>query len=34
MLDLVCPKEKPCDSVPENQPAANDAVAPAKSTAQ
>lgn len=34
MLDLVCPKEKPCDSVPENQPAANDDAAPAKSTAQ
>ncbi|EKS7112224.1 alpha,alpha-trehalase [Enterobacter ludwigii] len=34
MLDLVCPKEKPCDSLPENQPVANDAVAPAKSTAQ
>lgn len=34
MLDLVCPKEKPCNSVPENQPAANDAVAPQKSAAQ
>ena len=34
MLDLVCPKEKPCDSVPENQPAANDDAAPAKSAAQ
>ncbi|MGT8856620.1 alpha,alpha-trehalase [Enterobacter sp. 186315] len=34
MLDLVCPKEKPCDSVPENPPAANDAVAPQKSAAQ
>lgn len=34
MLDLVCPKEKPCDSVPENRPAANDEVAPAKATAQ
>ncbi len=22
MLDLVYPKEKPCDSVPQNQPAA------------
>lgn len=34
MLDMVCPKEKPCDSVPENQPAANDDVAPAKQAAQ
>lgn len=34
MLDLVCPKEKPCDSVPENQPAANDEAAPVKATAQ
>ena len=34
MLDRVCPKEKPCDSVPENRPAANDEVAPAKATAQ
>ncbi|PAO06305.1 alpha,alpha-trehalase [Enterobacter cloacae] len=34
MLDLVCPKEKPCDSVPENRPAANDEVAPAKATVQ
>lgn len=34
MLDLVCPKEKPCDSVPENQPAANDDAAPAKSAVQ
>jgi alpha,alpha-trehalase len=34
MLDLVCPKEKPCDSVPENRPAANDEVAPVKATAQ
>jgi len=34
MLDLVCPKEKPCNSVPENPPAANDAVAPQKSAAQ
>ncbi|MGF3807732.1 alpha,alpha-trehalase [Enterobacter mori] len=34
MLDQVCPKEKPCDSVPENQPAANDDAAPAKSAAQ
>ena len=34
MLDLVCPKEKPCDSVPENQPAANDDAAPVKSAAQ
>lgn len=24
MLDLVCPKEKPCDSVPTARPAAND----------
>ena len=24
MLDLVCPKEKPCDSVPATRPAAND----------
>ena len=34
MLDMVCPKEKPCDSVPENQSAANDDVAPAKQAAQ
>lgn len=34
MLDLVCPKEKPCGSVPENQPAANDDAAPAKSAVQ
>lgn len=34
MLDRVCPKEKPCDSVPENRPAANDQVAPVKATAQ
>ncbi|EMN5548364.1 alpha,alpha-trehalase [Enterobacter cloacae] len=34
MLDLVCPKGKPCDSVPEHQPAANDEAAPVKSTAQ
>ena len=34
MLDLVCAKEKPCDSVPQNQPAANDEAAPVKSTAQ
>ncbi|SAE60354.1 trehalase [Enterobacter cloacae] len=34
MLDLVCPKEKPCDSVPEKQPAANDEAAPVKAAAQ
>jgi alpha,alpha-trehalase len=34
MLDLVCPKEKPCDSVPENRPAANDEAAPTKAAAQ
>ncbi|MFJ3345355.1 alpha,alpha-trehalase [Enterobacter bugandensis] len=34
MLDLVCPKEKPCDSVPENQPSANDEAAPVKAAAQ
>ena len=34
MLDMVCPREKPCDSVPENQSAANDDVAPAKQAAQ
>ena len=34
MLDRVCPKEKPCDSVPENRTAANDEVAPVKATAQ
>lgn len=34
MLDRVCPKEKPCDSVPENRPAANDEAVPVKSTAQ
>ena len=33
MLDLVCPKEKPCDSVPTTQPAANDDVAPARKSA-
>ncbi|GJL41133.1 TPA: alpha,alpha-trehalase [Enterobacter chengduensis] len=34
MLDRVCPKEKPCDSVPENRPAANDEATPVKATAQ
>ncbi|EMF5211486.1 alpha,alpha-trehalase [Enterobacter roggenkampii] len=34
MLDRVCPKEKPCDSVPENRPAANDEVAPVKASVQ
>ena len=34
MLDRVCPKEKPCDSVPENRPAANDEAAPVKAVAQ
>lgn len=34
MLDRVCPKEKPCDSVPENRPAANDGTAPVKAAAQ
>ena len=34
MLDRVCPKEKPCDSVPENRPAANDEVAPVKASTQ
>lgn len=34
MLDRVCPKEKPCDSVPENRPAANDEVAQVKASAQ
>ncbi|WP_320739709.1 alpha,alpha-trehalase [Enterobacter sp. 241F3] len=34
MLDRICPKEKPCDSVPENRPAANDEAAPVKATAQ
>ncbi|HHP2605843.1 TPA: alpha,alpha-trehalase [Enterobacter roggenkampii] len=34
MLNRVCPKEKPCDSVPENRPAANDEVAPVKASAQ
>ncbi|HCK7282990.1 TPA: alpha,alpha-trehalase [Enterobacter roggenkampii] len=34
MLDRVCPKEKPCDSVPENRPAANDEVAPVNAPAQ
>ncbi|ENK7138128.1 alpha,alpha-trehalase [Enterobacter roggenkampii] len=34
MLDRVCPKEKSCDSVPENRPAANDEVAPVKASAQ
>ncbi|HHA2300142.1 TPA: alpha,alpha-trehalase [Enterobacter asburiae] len=34
MLDRVCPKTKPCDSVPENQPAANDEAAPVKAAAQ
>lgn len=34
MLDLVCPKEKPCDTVPENQPAASHGAVPEKSVAQ
>ena len=34
MLDRVCPKAKPCDSVPENRPAANDEVAPVKASAR
>ncbi|MEQ0828066.1 alpha,alpha-trehalase [Enterobacter dykesii] len=34
MLDRVCPKAKPCDSVPENQPAANEEAAPVKAAAQ
>ena len=34
MLDRVCPKEKPCDSVPENRPAANDEVGPVNASAQ
>ncbi|ELP5713689.1 alpha,alpha-trehalase [Enterobacter asburiae] len=34
MLDRVCPKAKQCDSVPENQPAANDEAAPVKAAAQ
>ncbi|XGI80970.1 alpha,alpha-trehalase [Enterobacter hormaechei] len=34
MLDRVCPKEKPCDSLPENRPAANDEAAPVKAAAQ
>ncbi|MDK9362571.1 alpha,alpha-trehalase [Lelliottia wanjuensis] len=33
MLDLVCPKEKPCDSLPATQPAANDDVAPVEKSA-
>ncbi|PKA31630.1 alpha,alpha-trehalase [Cedecea lapagei] len=33
MLDLVCPKEKPCDSLPATQPAANDDVAPVQKSA-
>ncbi|EOH6202998.1 trehalase, partial [Citrobacter farmeri] len=27
MLDLICPKEKPCDSVPEKRPVASPASA-------
>lgn len=34
MLDRVCPKAKPCDSGPENQPAANEEAAPVKAAAQ
>ncbi|MCV2511173.1 alpha,alpha-trehalase [Leclercia pneumoniae] len=34
MLSLVCPKEKPCDSLPANQPAANDEPAPQAQAAQ
>ena len=34
MLDRVCPKAKPCDSVPENQPPANEEAAPVKAAAQ
>ncbi|QOV80554.1 alpha,alpha-trehalase [Enterobacter asburiae] len=34
MLDRVCLKAKPCDSVPENQPAANEEAAPVKAAAQ
>lgn len=34
MLDRVCPKAKPCVSVPENQPAANEEAAPVKAAAQ
>ncbi|HDR2721225.1 TPA: alpha,alpha-trehalase [Enterobacter asburiae] len=34
MLDRVCQKAKPCDSVPENQPAANGEAAPVKAAAQ
>ncbi|MBK4583443.1 alpha,alpha-trehalase [Enterobacter hormaechei] len=34
MLDMVCPKAKPCHSVAENQPAAIDDVPPAKQAAQ
>ncbi|MGG5836285.1 alpha,alpha-trehalase [Huaxiibacter chinensis] len=34
MLDSVCPKEKPCDSLPTTQPAANDAPAEKASAAQ
>ena len=34
MLSLVCPKEKPCDSLPATQPAANDEPAPQTQAAQ
>lgn len=34
MLDRVCPKEKPCDTVPENPPAANDGAAATNRVAQ
>ena len=34
MLDWVCPKEKPCDSLPTTQPAANDETAPQQRAAQ
>jgi alpha,alpha-trehalase len=34
MLSLVCPKEKPCDSLPATQPAANDEPAPQAQAAQ
>lgn len=33
MLDLVCPKEKPCDSVPTARPAANDDIGSAQPAA-
>ena len=34
MLDLVCPKEQPCDSLPASQPVTQTAAEPQKAAAQ